>query len=72
MGTQPIIASIFRRVAQMCVSPDFLLATGLLSARLPEPSNVKILTGIVNSCIDSRLKEYKAQETTYHGHQDML
>jgi hypothetical protein len=56
----------------MCVSPDFLLATGLLSARLPEPSNVKILTGIVNSCIDSRLKEYKAQETTYHGHQDML
>ncbi|KAJ7776726.1 cytochrome P450 oxidoreductase [Mycena olivaceomarginata] len=56
VGTQPIIASIFRRVAQM----------------LPEPSNVKILTGIVNSRIDSRLKEYKAQETTYHGHQDML
>ncbi|KAJ6482577.1 cytochrome P450 oxidoreductase [Mycena sanguinolenta] len=55
VGTQPMVAPIFRWMSQI----------------LPEPPNIKILTGIVDGRIDSRFKEYAHQEIS-SDHEDMF
>ncbi|KAJ7182897.1 cytochrome P450 oxidoreductase [Mycena crocata] len=52
VGTQPIIAPIFRRWSQM----------------LPEIPSAKMLTGIVRGCIDARFQEHRNQVAAYTRH----